>query len=229
MSKHEEVYKDLRKKILDGVYVPRSALESEEVLCKRYGVSRPTLRKAIDALKQAGFVHSRQGAGMFVNPPEFFADNNLTTLSERSTRRGERVSSKVLLYERVGAGQLADAFQIGEGDELIHYRRLRSVAGTPHALEDTWMPAYLFPAFDADVPEGSVISYIEDTCGYTISHVNQRVHATAATGEVADLLNLDESAPLLQIDHSVYLVRSVMVQYTEEITLDEAITITSVR
>ena len=59
MSKHEAIYHDLRKKILNGTYASRSALESEEVLCKRYEVSRPTLRKALDALKQDGLVHSR--------------------------------------------------------------------------------------------------------------------------------------------------------------------------
>lgn len=40
MSKHEAIYHDLRKKILNGTYASRSALESEEVLCKRYEVSR---------------------------------------------------------------------------------------------------------------------------------------------------------------------------------------------
>lgn len=229
MSKHEAIYHDLRKKILNGTYASRSALESEEVLCKRYEVSRPTLRKALDALKQDGLVHSRQGAGIFVNPPEFFAENNLTTLSERFAGQRVRVSSKVLLCETVPAGAFADAFQIAEKDPLIHYRRLRLVGGKPHALENTYMPSYLFPDFTEKALLGSVIHYIEEDCGYSISHVNKRVRAVAATKEAAGLLDVSRGRPLLEVDHSVYLLRSVMVQFTEEITLDDGVSITSVR
>lgn len=229
MSKHETVYRDLRKKILDGTYASRSALESEEVLCKRYEVSRPTLRKALDALKQDGLVHSRQGAGIFVNPPEFFAENNLTTLSERFAGQHVKVSSKVLLLETVPAEAFAEAFQIGEKDPLIHYRRLRLVGGKPHALENTYMPAYLFPGFSEKALMGSMIHYIENDCGYSISHVNKRVRAVAAAGDVPELLGVPEGRALLEVDHSVYLLRSVMVQFTEEITLDDGISIMSVR
>lgn len=229
MSKHEAVYRDLRKKILSGTYASRSALESEEVLCKRYEVSRPTLRKALDALKQDGLVHSRQGSGIFVNPPEFFVENNLTTLSERFAGQGVSVESRVLLLETVGAGPMAEAFQVGAEDALIHYRRLRVVSGRPHALENTYMPSYLFPGFDEGVLLGSMIRYIEEGCGYSINHVNKRVHAIAASDEVAGLLAVEPGAPLLQVDHSVYLLRSVLVQFTEEVTLDDGISITSVR
>ena len=62
-----------------------------------------------------------------------------------------------------------------------------------------------------------------------INHVNKRIHAINATSCVARLLKVPEGSALLQVDHSVYLLRSVLVQYTEEITLDNGITITSVR
>ncbi len=229
MSKHDAVYKDLRKKILNGTYASRSAIESEEVLCKRYEVSRPTLRKALDALKRDGMVHSRQGAGIFVNPPEFFVDNNLTTLSERFAAQNIKVTSKVLFYETVPAGDYAEQFQIGADDQLIHYRRLRLVKGRPHAIEDTYMPVYLFPEFSREVLRGSIIHYIEDECGYSISHVNKRVSAIVADGDIPAALDVPVGAPLLRVYHSVYLLKSVLVQLTEEITADDGITITSVR
>ncbi|RGJ45620.1 GntR family transcriptional regulator [Olsenella sp. AF16-14LB] len=229
MSKHDAVYRDLRKKILDGTYASRSALESEEVLCKRYEVSRPTLRKALDALKQDGLIHSRQGSGFFVNPPEFFIENNLTTLSERYAGQHVSIESRVLELENVPAGEMAEQFQVSETDSLIHYRRLRIVGGKPHALENTYMPLYLFPGFSEKALYGSMIHYIEDECGYSISHVNKRISAISARGDVAELLNVKAGTPLLQVNHMVYLLRSVLVQSTEEITLDSGITITSVR
>lgn len=230
MTKHEEVYRDLRQKILDGHYASWGSLENEAVLCKRYEVSKPTLQKAITRLKQDGFLHTRQGSGIFVNPPEFFRqNNNLTTLSERFAGTGQRVESRVLELERVECGDLDDVFHLGPKEELIHYRRLRLVDGEPHAVEDTHMPAYLFKDFDERALDGSMIHYIEDVCGYGISHDVKRVHAILPSERDALLLGRDAGSPLLQIDHFVYLVKSVIVQYTEEITVDEDIKIPFVR
>ncbi|MEY8437563.1 GntR family transcriptional regulator [Atopobiaceae bacterium 24-176] len=229
MSKHEDIYRDLRKKILSGTLPSRSALESEEVLCKRYGVSRPTLRKALDSLKRDGLVHSRQGAGIFVNPPEFFADNNLTTLTERYAGKNVPIESRVLMLETVPAEELAEQFQIAPEDELIHYRRLRMVDGTPRSLEETWMPADLYRDFTEDVLYGSVIHYIEDQSGYAINHVNKEVSAVNAQGQTAQLLEVPEGTALLQIKHSVYMIKSVMVEYTVEVTRDPSVRIISTR
>ena len=118
---------------------------------------------------------------------------------------------------------------MSETDSLIHYRRLRIVGGKPHALENTYMPLYLFPGFSEKALYGSMIHYIEDECGYSISHVNKLISAISARGDVAELLNVKAGTPLLQVNHMVYLLRSVLVQSTEEITLDSGITITSVR
>ena len=229
MTKNEEVYQDLREKILNGYYAPSSPLESEAVLSKRYGVSKPTLQKAISRLKQDGFLHSRQGSGTFVNPPEFFKKDSLTTLSERFKGTGAVISSKVLLVEDVPCGERAETLHIAADETLIHYRRLRLVDGRPHALEDTYMPRYLFDGFSEEVLAGSMIHYIEEVCGYKISHDIKRIHPVLPTAEQSGLLDADSSKPLLQIDHMVYLVKSVIVQYTEELTLDQDVCVTQVR
>ena len=229
LSKNEAVYQDLRKKILSGYYAPFSALDNEAVLCKRYGVSRPTLQKAISRLRQDGFVHSQQGSGVYVNPPEFFRQNNLRTLSERFRSTSSQVTSRVLMICREPMGEYAETFHLPAEEQLIHYQRVRYVDGKPHSYEDTRMPAYLFMDFDEGALLGSMIHYIEDVCGYQISHDMKRVSAVRPPAAVAGHLGVAEGTPLLRVDHYVYLVRSVMVQYTEEITLDEDITISDIR
>ncbi|WP_455137253.1 GntR family transcriptional regulator [Thermophilibacter sp.] len=229
MSKNEMVYQDLRKKILSGYYAPFSALDNEAVLCKRYGVSRPTLQKAIARLKQDGFVHSQQGSGVYVNSPEFFKQTNLLTLSERYRNSSSKITSEVLCLERVAMGEYADTFHLPSDETLIHYQRVRYVDGKPHSYEDTHMPAYLFKDFNEKALQGSMISYIEDACGYQVSHDMKRVSAVHPSREVADCLGVSTRTPLLKIDHFVYLVRSVVVQYTEEITLDEHLLISENR
>lgn len=229
MPKYEEVYRDLREKILDGHYAAWGNLENEEILCKRYEVSRPTLQKAIARLKQDGFVHSRQGSGVFVNPPEFYSQSNLQTLSERFRNKDVKIENRVLLLERIPCHDFADMFHLEEAEELIHYERLRIVDGTPQSLEVTYMPSYLFPDFTEDVLSGSMMHYIETVCGYRISHDIKCVHPIIPDARIRELLDISDGRALLQVDHSVYSTRSVMLQYTEEYTVDPDIKIASVR
>ena len=230
VAKYEHVYQDLRHKILDGYYAPWGSLDNEEVLCKRYEVSRPTLQKAIRQLKQDGFIHSKQGSGIFVNPPEFFKQDNLTTLSERLADKGSLVTSDIVRCERnITCPELAPIFRVGEDETYIHYERLRRVDGKPHAFEETYMPEYLFKNFDESVLHGSMISYIEKDCGYEISHDIKSVSAVIPSQEIAGYLGVDLPCALLQIDHYVYLTRSICVQFTREITLDNDIRIAYIR
>lgn len=227
--KHQEVYLDLRKKILDKKYAPWSALESEEILCKKYNVSRPTLQKAIAHLKQDGFIHSRQGSGVYINPPEFHKQNNLETLSERFKNKDIKIENKVYLFEKVKCAQKSSIFKIDEEETLIHYKRARIIDGKVHSFEETYMPLYLFPDLSEHDLDGSMIYYIEEKCGYGISHDIKNVSAVNLDEEMGEILGLEKGQALLQVLHSVYLTRSVLAQYTIETTTDPEIRIASVR
>ncbi|MCD7894933.1 MAG: GntR family transcriptional regulator [Erysipelotrichaceae bacterium] len=227
--KHQDVYLDLRKKILNKYYAPWSALESEEILCKKYNVSRPTLQKAIAHLKQDGFVHSRQGSGVYINPPEFHKHNNLETLSERFKDGNVTIENKIYLFEKIKSGDKNAIFQINEDEILIHYKRARIIEGKVHSFEETYMPLYLFPDLNEKDLDGSMIQYIEQKCGFAISHDIKKVSAINIDEEMSSILKIEKGKSILQVVHSVYLTRSVLAQYTIEITTDPEIRIASVR
>lgn len=226
--KHEQIYHDLRHRILDGEYAPGDGLEREVVLCERYGVSRPTLQKAIGRLKQDGMVHSRQGSGVFVNPAEFFLQNNFTTLSERYGGE-EHLTSEVLSFACVPSAGLGQIFDIEPTDLLIHYRRLRRLNGIPWSLEDTYMPRNLFPTMDASVLLGSVISYIEGECGYRMNHDRVEVRPAVTDTSLASILQVEKGRPILRLSHYNYQVHNVLMQYTVEYTLEDSLGISFVR
>ncbi|MFN8556350.1 MAG: GntR family transcriptional regulator [Dehalococcoidia bacterium] len=60
----------LRDEILGGAYHPHDRLPSEQELCRRHGVSRATVRMALDKLEEQRLIYRRQGKGTFVRPPE---------------------------------------------------------------------------------------------------------------------------------------------------------------
>ena len=229
MTKQDEVYEDLRRRIVNGEYASWGSLENEAVLCKRYGVSRPTLQKAVARLKQDGLVHSRQGSGVFVNPPEFYGQYNMRSFTEQQAGTGHVVTNEVLTFEHVEAGDLAGVFHLEPADNLIHYLRLRYLDGRAYLIDDSCLPEYLFKDFPKEVLLGSTVAYMEKDCGYSISHSIRRVHALAASPEVARLLGVKEGVPLLQTEQTIYLTRNVAIQFTREVSLQQEVTIVSVR
>ncbi|WP_159438390.1 GntR family transcriptional regulator [Olsenella urininfantis] len=229
MTKQDAVYQDLRGKILSGSYASWGALENECVLCERYGVSRPTLQKAVARLKQEGLVHSRQGSGVFVNPPEFFSQYNIQSFTERYAAAGKTVESKVLRLEEVPANELSDIFRLGEGETLIHYERQRLVDGEPTIVDSAYLPRRLFEDFDSACLTRSVFSYIEHECGYAMSHSLRSIRPFVADARISKLLDVEIGRPLLKQCEVVYLARNVVLSYSEEVSTDPELRVLSVR
>ncbi|MGD8109210.1 GntR family transcriptional regulator [Vibrio sp. TRT 17S01] len=227
--KYVEVYQAIKSDIVNNTYPAWSQLDGEHALANKFGVSRPTLRKAIEKLKQESFVHSRQGSGMFVNPPEFYQDNNLTSISERINKETD-LKSIVLEFSQVPAtAALANKFKLEVGAALHHYKRMRIINGEPAMLEETWMPVSLFPDFNATHCEHSVLNYIENVAGQNISHDAKTISGKTLSEKEAFLLRTEPNHVTLVIAHNVYLLHSVLAQYTIETLASNEITTVSIR
>ncbi len=227
--KYMEVYQAIKSDIVNHVYPAWSQLDGEHALAEQFGVSRPTLRKAIEKLKQESFVHSRQGSGMFVNPPEFYQDNNLTSISERINKETD-LKNIVLEFSKIPAPpELAEKFRLKEGELLIHYKRMRIISNEPAMLEETWMPVSLFPDFNETHCEQSVLSYIENEAGKNISHDAKTICGKNLNDKEAFLLRMEPNHVTLAIKHNVYLLHSVLAQYTIETLASNELTTVSIR
>lgn len=227
--KYLDVYEDIKRKINEGIYSPWSSLEGEEMLCSMYGISRTTIRKAIAKLKQENYLHSRQGSGIFVNPPEFYEEKNLTTLSERIKDK-TNLRNVILHFEISEASEeIKTMFKLTEHSEIIHYKRLRYVNEVPHVLEETYMPLHLFKNFTEDKARGSVSRYIEKECGFPLSHDILDIKAISINPYLSDLLQMPVGTATLQIEHKVYLFKSVLAQYTTETQTNQNIRYVEVR
>lgn len=227
--KYIYVYKDLKRKILKGIYPPGATFEGEEILCGMYGLSRTTIRKAIGKLKQDGYVHSRQGSGVYVNPPEFYEEKSLTTLSERIDMN-ENIETTILDFKILEADEeLSQVFNLSIGSKFFYFERLRKIDGSLKVLEKTYMPYYLFKDFNKEVIKKSVAKYIEEDCNYVISHDLKNIMAINVDKKLAKLFDIKEGSAILQIQHKVFLNKSILAQYTQEIQTKNNIRFVSVR
>lgn len=224
--KYIEIYEDIKNKILEKKYKQWGNLESENILTEKYQVSRMTLRQAINKLKTEGFVHSRQGGGIYVNPPEFYTNKFLQSLSEKE----KNVSSKIISFQKiVGDESLCKLFNRKKDSIFFKYERIRLINNIPKIYEETFIPEELFPNLTKDVLERSVLKYIENDCNYKISHDSGKIMGVLINNKLAEYLECKENQLALKIEHKVYLYKSILAEYTNEIDLRNIFDIAVVR
>lgn len=188
-SKHEQVrarLMELIEKLSTGDRLP-----PERELAARFGVSRMTLRQAISALANAGYVTRVQGDGTFVSDPTISKNTELTGFSEDMAARGFRASSRLIKVALTSAGaRLGQELVLSPEDLVYHLERVRMADGIPMCLETIDIPAYLVPGLDLQPLEQSLYEILSTTYGIELFEADQIVRPTVVDQAQADLLRV---------------------------------------
>lgn len=139
------------------------AIPSERSLTEKFGVSRMTVRQAIDALVTEGVLERAQGRGTFVAPPRADFEMRLTTFGEEARRRGLTPGATVLRSEQVPApAAVAEALDREPGVPVHLVVRLRTADGSPMSVEESWIPVDLAPDLLDDGVPGSLYAALRE-------------------------------------------------------------------
>jgi DNA-binding GntR family transcriptional regulator len=199
-----QVASKLEKAISDGTLSAGARLENEIALSHRLGLSRPTVRRAIQELVDKGLLVRRRGIGTQVVHGKVTRNVELTSLYEDLERAGQ-VPSTRLLFARVGpcAPEAAEALGIAPGVDVLHIRRLRTADDLPLALLDNTLPP---DHTDIDVAalERHGLYQLLRARGVTMQVAKQRIGARASTREESELLDLSRGAPVLTMTRTVF-------------------------
>jgi GntR family transcriptional regulator len=195
---YHRVYRQIAQEIDAGALQPGARLPSERWFCDELGVSRATVRRAIEELVADGLVEAR-GRGSFVTgdalvePP-----NTLMSLSELGRSRGLDASARVLGFTvRAATIDEADAFGIAPGAELVELHRLRMLDGLPIALDENRVPLRIVPdATDLDFGTASLYEAIERH-GNRLVRADYELESRVVNAAQAELLGVEPGAPVL--------------------------------
>jgi GntR family transcriptional regulator len=195
---YHRVYRELSKEIESGGLRPGDRLPSERWLCDELGVSRATVRRAIEELISDGLVQTRGrgsyvGGDALVEPP-----NTLMSLSELGRSRGLEATSRVLAADlRAATIDEAEAFGIAPGAELFELRRVRMLDRLPISVDHNRVPLRLIP--DAALIDFTSASLYEalDREGHAPARADYELEAREADGQEAEHLGLAPRAPVL--------------------------------
>jgi GntR family transcriptional regulator len=195
---YHKVYRQIAEEIESGDLRPGDRLPSERWLCDELGVSRATVRRAIEELVLEGLVEGR-GRGSFVTW-EALAEprNTLISLAELGRSRGLEATARVLSRElRPATLDEAEEFGIAPGAELLELQRLRMLDGVPISLDHNRVPLRLLPAArEIDFTTASLYAELE-RAGHLLVRADYDVEARAVEEREAELLELAPGAPVL--------------------------------
>jgi len=177
---------------------PDAAIPSERELMATYGVSRDTVRKAIDALVADGLLTRVHGRGTFVARPRLESRLHLASFSQDMRRRGFTPSTRLLVValDRPPV-EAARALDLDPDARAWHLERIRLADGQPIALEDGWYPESLLPGLDRHDLGGSLYELFADGYGHTIDAAEQTLWGEAADKVVGGRLDAPPATPLL--------------------------------
>ena len=103
-----------------------AAIPSERQLSADLGVSRLTVRAALDELVRDGHLVRRRGSGTFVSEPKIAQELTMTSFTEDMERRGLRPQSRTLHLDVVSAGaQLGRLLHVSPSEQVVVAKRLR--------------------------------------------------------------------------------------------------------
>lgn len=208
-----QVASRLERAILDETLPAGARLENEVALAARLGLSRPTVRRAIQDLVDKGLLVRRRGIGTQVVHGKVTRNVDFTSLYEDLERSGQKPETVVLSVAIVPADDLtAEALGVRSASPVLHLKRLRSADGVPLAILDNVLPEQ-FADFDRDALDKHGLYQLLRARGVIMRVAKQRIGARAASSQEADLLDLSRGAPVLTMARTAFDNSGVAVEF----------------
>lgn len=191
---YRRIADEVRSRVLSGEYVAGRVLPSEAVLSHEFAVSRVTVRKALEQLREEGLVDSRQGFGWFVAGETVRQPlARLATIEDQMRDSGAVPERRILEFAFERAPR--DVAQALGVTQVLRVRRVNLADGEPFAIVTVWCPAELAEHLSrADVERSPFYELLD----VPLSGATQTIGADAASGEEAELLRVPVGSPVLR-------------------------------
>ncbi len=237
IPRHEQVSEWIRECIAGGLFSKDDQLPSESRLVERFGVSRITIRRALQTLENDGLIYRRQGLGSFVRDQQVRQGLvRLTDFAEDMRSSGIEAESRVLHYEAEAADErVAEFLGVGAGTQVMRLDRVRLGDGEPIAYDRTWLPMlYAHLLEGRDLAHATIYSVLEREYSIRVERGRFRMEAVNAPADIGHHLGVPWGRALLLIERLTYtegdrcvyfqqrFYRSDRVAYELELQRDDA-------
>jgi GntR family transcriptional regulator len=218
---YAQIEERLAEAITGGDLGAGDRLPPERVLAERFGVSRMTLRQALDSLEHRGLLIRTRGrkGGTFVAEPKI--ERDLTTvagLTQQLRRQGHQAGARVLSAREGPAGRrTAEALALAPGEAVYEVIRVRLSDGAPLALERSLFPSARFPGLLDHRLEGSLYELVERQYGERPARAVERLEPVVAHAREAEILQVTAGSPLMLVERTAYDGSGIPIEYARDL------------
>jgi GntR family transcriptional regulator len=207
MPLHRQLFLVIRDQINRGAFTTGQALPTEHALGEQFGVSRITVRRALQDLADQGYVRRQHGRGTFVLPrrPSIVPSPALSVLDSLRKAQLETSVEVIDLALREPPARIKSELALAE-DDALYALRLRSDKTTeePLMITEAWLPTRFSELVTRQSLARRALFEILDTAGVTMGRVVQEITAEVADPLKARLLQTSIGAPLIRINRLGY-------------------------
>lgn len=189
----------ISKMIADGKYAEGSVIPSERELGEILGISRMTVRQALNNLVNEGILYREKGRGTFVAKTKI-EQKNIMSFSEIVARKGMTPSTKVLYFQKEEAtGEIPEMLELKDNRFVYNVKRLRLANDIPVGIEQAFIPEIHCPGLEKFDLTQSLYRLIREQYRHSISYVDNVIEASKTNKEEKELLGITYNVPVLRV------------------------------
>ena len=221
-SLYFQIAETIRQRIFSREYPVGSQMPTEKELSEQFGVSRPTVRQALDTLAREGLLMRIKGSGTFVTEPKLVHESTsfVTGYREESRKKHRILRTRVVRLEVEKAeNEVALALKLkgsAKVNRLTRIRHLENVNGNaPVVYTTVYVPVSLFKEMSTlDFTDASLYEAL-DGRGLSVVHASRRLEIVMPPANVAAGLGISGFEPTVFISSVGYMKNGQPVEYSE--------------
>ena len=225
LPKYMQIANHVRDQILRGDLHPGDEVPSERQISTDWAVARPTAARALEALRQQGFVESRQGSGTFVRDrmrPNRLARERYSRARETGKIYPANERAVILAAEYdVAPEPVAEALGIDAGSRVVRRQRLIHADDKPVEISVAWYAASTGEAAPnlliRERIRSGTMAYVEQCTGREARYARDEMSSRLATSEEREQLRLSDPSAILLVRHVVYDGEDRPIEFTEAV------------
>ena len=204
---YSQIRELLREHILNGVVRSGGLIPSENEMVKAFGVSRVTVRQALNDLQKEGLLFKIHGKGTFVTRAKAVQSlMRVEGFGEAMSGAGHETFSRLLSHRVLRAGRLRAArLGISEASAVMEIRRLRYLDRDPISLDVTYVPLAIGKRLiKEDLAHRDVFAILDNDYGIPLERAELKIDAMVADVSLANLLAVEPGAALVRIERLTF-------------------------
>ncbi|MEH7220488.1 GntR family transcriptional regulator [Bacillus toyonensis] len=214
---YHQLIERLKDSIEKGHWTLGDKIPSENQLMEQFGVSRNTVKKAIEELVQEGILYRIQGKGTFVAKPKLQQSlMGFYSFSKVLKEKGMNPKDIILKIEEVKPNaKIKEALQLSENVNVIEMKRLRCAEDEPYILESSFIPKHVVTDIEQlkKVGEISLYDLFSQQFNTVVTRANEAFEPVLIRADESEYLQTEVGRPALLLERTAYDTNGVPVEF----------------